>query len=55
VQYIINKVADANAERELAEKQQQLDAAWRDADLRRQKELQVTALPWFLSCLFQNI
>lgn len=51
VQYIIHEVADATAERELAEKQQQLDAAWRDADLRRQKELQVTSLPWFLELL----
>ena len=45
VQYIINEVADANAERVLAEKQQHLDAAWKDADLGRQKELQVHALP----------
>ena len=51
VQYIINEVADATAERELAEKQQQLDAAWRDADLRRQKEVQVTALPCFFELL----
>ena len=45
VQYIINQVADANAERELADKQRQLDAAWKEADLGRQKELQVPLLP----------
>ena len=42
VQYIINQVADANTEQALAAKQAQLDAVWRDADLVRQKELQVT-------------
>lgn len=41
VQYIINEVADASAERELALKQEQLDAEWRDVDLGRQKQLQV--------------
>lgn len=48
VQYVINEVADVNTERELAEKQQHLDAAWQEADLGRQKQLQVSALPAFL-------
>lgn len=48
VQYVINEVADVDTERELAEKQQQLDAAWQEADLGRQKQLQVNTLPSFL-------
>ena len=52
VQYVINEVADASTERELAEKQQQLDAAWQDADLGRQKDLQVIVLP---SSLFHKL
>ena len=38
---MINEVADANAERELAKRQHQLDAAWQEEDLGRQKELQL--------------
>ena len=44
VQYIINQVADPAAESALAAKQKQLDALWRDADLVRQKDLQVMRL-----------
>ena len=41
VEYIINDVADPTAEKALAAKQEQLDAAWRHQDLVRQKNLQV--------------
>ena len=41
VQYIINQVADPAADIALAAKQEQLDAVWRNADLVRQKDLQV--------------